>query len=74
MLNTMPRKITPEKIHLMANELRKMHQARNEEIVRLYDGYLKDPATEWTLERIGEKYGLTKQRVWAIWKRYRKPD
>jgi DNA-directed RNA polymerase sigma subunit (sigma70/sigma32) len=73
MLNTMTRKNIPDKINLLSDQLARIRQARDEEICKLYAAYLAEPVTGWTLEKIGEKYGLSRQRVWKIWKRYN-PD
>jgi DNA-directed RNA polymerase sigma subunit (sigma70/sigma32) len=56
-------KLTPKN---MAEVLREMRLKRDEEIRGLYKSYKDNPLTGWTIEKIAQEYGITKQRVWQI--------
>jgi DNA-directed RNA polymerase sigma subunit (sigma70/sigma32) len=56
-------KLTPKNMKAVIEETRRK---RDEEIRRLYKAYQQDRLTGWTLEKIAERYGLTKQRIQQI--------
>lgn len=56
-------RLTPKNFNKVAEEMRKK---RNEEIRRLYASYKRGELTGYTLEKIAEEYGITKQRVHQI--------
>ena len=56
-------KITSKNLNRVAEEMR---QKRDDEIRRLYKSYKENPLTGWTLEKIADEYGLSKQRVQQI--------
>ena len=44
----------------------KLRPERDEEIRRYYEEYKRNPSSGWTINKLADTYGISKQRVWQI--------